>query len=1082
MTRSSMFNFVMLFLLASIGFSLVAADDELAVLVGDTATLTCPISTTCGAVHSVRWYRDNERIAILADTSNFVKVEGKMIGRVKVNLSSLKDLKISPVQLDDEDQYKCDLTFLEQIEGCETTHIFQLKTLLKPKSLNIFDQNAKELHNGSPLNNLVEGTETTIECRADGGKPIPTLTWTIGDKEVDGDVKTTGEGEDAVTTNRLIFPVERYLQGKQIRCTVTSEALTDPMESNILLDLILFPIALSISGVEHHAVEGSKVTLECLSKGARPAIEIMWLNDTQIILPNYTLTASIPQSDETFDTTSSFSFWASRSEHNRTFTCESVQRAVPLDQQNVLNASHILDVHFPPVVSVRPDNIIVNETMDAQLFCEYEANPIRLLSVKWLQNNVELDLESDPDHYEGSDTEEPALLIRNTSEDDIGNYSCKLENAVGSSISPDTIFLDVHFIPEVKLTMDPDYYVIESSKQNITLWCNIVKGNPSTLLQVEWYLDQEFLITTPNCNKSDDNFSDDMCTDVEPNRLLLEEAGRSFHGNYSCRGKTLAGWGQRSNDSELIIHYEPGAASLIYAPQKVIKGGSVKLTCSVDDYGRPPSTRYQWYRGTQLISDIVTPDWIIIPVSLETETNFTCQAVNLAGMGKPAIVYVEVLAPPTFITNLTGYYGMMYNSSDISLVCRIECSPLCQIGWMKDGKTIEVSDSDQDLYTISNTVIASDSANNYFESMQSVLIFNMSNWPDQVLNRLSNDSNYSCFSVDNGVGPVITSTTMLGVEFPPENMTVSNKIVSVNEDEIPEKITCSAKGKPEPTYIWKRYISGNDNENENIQNQEEILSQSHTLLLEKGVKRSDSGDIVCEAQNVHGKIETTINLNVMYEPSCVITQTKIDDEQVLICTASANPEDVDFEWSMEDTNDTIDDNAVTKQHMKSILKLEQLTMDENPRNFVCIVNNTVGDSEPCTLIAQGILPWWKWWSRTALIVAAGVGILLILVILLCLIILCICRRKRAASKSPMNGAADGAAQGVDNPGVYENLPFHGLQQAPNKPYRPEINDQLIYADADLKDYGPINYKQASIYARMKKIKEQQKIEFDRKDE
>lgn len=32
----------------------------------------------------------------------------------------------------------------------------------------------------------------------------------------------------------------------------------------------------------------------------------------------------------------------------------------------------------------------------------------------------------------------------------------------------------------------------------------------------------------------------------------------------------------------------------------------------------------------------------------------------------------------------------------------------------------------------------------------------------------------------------------------------------------------------------------------------------------------------------------------------------------------------------------------------------------------------------------------------------------------------------------MNGAADGAAQGVDNPGVYENLPFHGLQQAPNK--------------------------------------------------
>lgn len=32
----------------------------------------------------------------------------------------------------------------------------------------------------------------------------------------------------------------------------------------------------------------------------------------------------------------------------------------------------------------------------------------------------------------------------------------------------------------------------------------------------------------------------------------------------------------------------------------------------------------------------------------------------------------------------------------------------------------------------------------------------------------------------------------------------------------------------------------------------------------------------------------------------------------------------------------------------------------------------------------------------------------------------------------MNGVADGAQKGAENPGLYENLPFHGLQQAPNK--------------------------------------------------
>lgn len=34
--------------------------------------------------------------------------------------------------------------------------------------------------------------------------------------------------------------------------------------------------------------------------------------------------------------------------------------------------------------------------------------------------------------------------------------------------------------------------------------------------------------------------------------------------------------------------------------------------------------------------------------------------------------------------------------------------------------------------------------------------------------------------------------------------------------------------------------------------------------------------------------------------------------------------------------------------------------------------------------------------------------------------------------APMNGVADGAQKGAENPGLYENLPFHGLQQAPNK--------------------------------------------------
>lgn len=51
-----------------------------------------------------------------------------------------------------------------------------------------------------------------------------------------------------------------------------------------------------------------------------------------------------------------------------------------------------------------------------------------------------------------------------------------------------------------------------------------------------------------------------------------------------------------------------------------------------------------------------------------------------------------------------------------------------------------------------------------------------------------------------------------------------------------------------------------------------------------------------------------------------------------------------------------------------------------------------------------------------------------------------------------------------------------------QPFKPD--DQFIYADADLKDYGPINYKQASIYSQMKKVKEQQRLQqiYDKEQE
>lgn len=74
-----------------------------------------------------------------------------------------------------------------------------------------------------------------------------------------------------------------------------------------------------------------------------------------------------------------------------------------------------------------------------------------------------------------------------------------------------------------------------------------------------------------------------------------------------------------------------------------MKKASVTLYCQVEDPGRPSNTRFMWYRGNRLIQDVSSANWTISPVTLETESNFTCVAHNDGGQSAPGTVKIEVL-------------------------------------------------------------------------------------------------------------------------------------------------------------------------------------------------------------------------------------------------------------------------------------------------------------------------------------------------------------------------------------------------------------------------------------------------------
>lgn len=75
------------------------------------------------------------------------------------------------------------------------------------------------------------------------------------------------------------------------------------------------------------------------------------------------------------------------------------------------------------------------------MFCEYDANPASLTSVRWLQNNSVLNLNQS--RFDGGNPEQTALLVKNATRDDRGAYSCELTNQVGTGTSDNVVVVDV---------------------------------------------------------------------------------------------------------------------------------------------------------------------------------------------------------------------------------------------------------------------------------------------------------------------------------------------------------------------------------------------------------------------------------------------------------------------------------------------------------------------------------------------------------------------------------------------------------------------------------------------------------------
>ncbi|XP_034935249.1 hemicentin-1 isoform X3 [Chelonus insularis] len=1015
---------------------------------GSEVQLPCILkSPRCGGLHSIKWYRGTQRIFIFSESAGITRGNNEIAARSTMDYDANATktfLRISDIKLEDEGLYKCEATYLAVNRECNNVQHITLNTTVRPKFIRVTDEDGNiNLTSGTVLGPFNEGSLITLNCESDEGKPIPLVEWYKDTQRLKA-IGSNKVGENGIGTGSSVLQLQvgRSELGATFTCKVSSSALAEPLTVDIKVDVHVRPLKMDVEGVVGHVVSGTKILLECKVSAARPPANVTWYNGTNFLTDDNERfemfeTKIVDNSDGTSETTSHLAFTASEYDNGQTFSCLAENSVTRTEGVKPMKVATTIEVYYAPIISMWPSNITVNETEDFVIICNYEANPAGLTSVKWLRDGKELTLSED--HYEGGITEQTSLTVKNASASDMGTYTCILSNNVSESTPKDFVQVSVLYKPTVAVIVDPDVPVNEADRLNVSLTCDVVSGNPMNLNAVRWYLDGDLLKELPDCarNSTPTNV-DDTSTfcDIDPSKLLLEAVGRSFHGNYSCEGRNDAGWGPISSSTPVVVYYKPGPAIISYQPKRVIKGNSLNITCSVIDPGRPPIAGYKWIRGMHRLADQENSTLTIDSVNLRTRANFTCIAFNEAGDGDPATTFIDVAAPPAFIHPLPPYHGYVYNAVNVSIGCRVECSPICNVSWIKNNAPINFTATDR--YYVTNVYHPADQSTSDFESVQSNLTWNLDAWPNRELDRFKDNDNYTCVSSENDVGDGVKSTTYFQVEFPPENMTISKKIIDVVVDSIPESVKCGAVAHPEPTFRW--YRDGST----------ETISQSAVLVFETKVPKRSNGTYVCEATNRHGNQNISTYLNVLYKPECLISKERINGDDYLVCSAVGNPKEANFSWSLKSDNDSLGQLAEFRDG-KSFLLLDPAIT--NFRTYICIANNSIGSSLPCERGVparqghSGNLPWWLQLEGDLLIIIIIVVVIVLLVIIVCCVIIyLICRRKQMQSKYSKRVVSLEEREHPDGgpPSPTESIHSHGLcpsrhsNQAPRWPLKPGV--------------------------------------------
>ncbi|XP_037642070.1 B-cell receptor CD22 isoform X2 [Sebastes umbrosus] len=202
------------------------------------------------------------------------------------------------------------------------------------------------------------------------------------------------------------------------------------------------------------------------------------------------------------------------------------------------------------------------------------------------------------------------------------------------------------------------------------------------------------------------------------------------------------------------------------------------------------------------------------------------------------------------------------------------------------------------------------------------------NWQDD-------GKKFSCQTENNEDKYLVRNITM-NVEYSPKEVLAEKSPGNVVEGQS-VTLTCSAKGRPVPTFTWFK------------NNQKEVKATEAVWEI-TSIEESQNGEYHCEAQNKRGTIKSKpVSINVTYAPEVELigspaSVVKQGDEMTLTCNVKrSNPQPNTYVWFK---------NGKVIGHEQTHRYVVERIEPEDRGSYTCTATNTVGTGQSTPLEIQ----------------------------------------------------------------------------------------------------------------------------------